>query len=118
MSHHRNDPALMAGCASVSTYHYSLFAKFVERLKNTPDGDGSLLDHSLILYGSGMANSNQHTHFEVPLVVVGGGSGTVKDNRHINYPRLTPMANLLVALGQKSGLEMTAFGASDGVIAL
>ena len=118
MSHHRNEPALVAGCARVQTYHYSLFSKFVERLKNTPDGDGSLLDHSLILYGSGMANSNQHSHTEVPLMVVGGGTGTVKGNRHLNYPKYTPIANLLVALGQKSGLEMTQFGTSNGVVDL
>ena len=118
MSHHRNEPALMAANARLQTYHYALFAKFVERLKNTPDGDGSLLDHSLIMYGSGMSNSNQHLHYEIPLVLVGGGTGTVKGNRHINVPRLTPIGNLLVALGQKSGLDLHKFGDSNGVIAL
>jgi len=118
MSHHRNEPSLVAGCARVQTYHYSLFSKFIDRMKSTPDGDGSLLDHSAILYGSGMANSNQHTHTEVPLVVVGGGTGTLEGNRHINHPKWTPIANLLVALGQKSGLEMSEFGTSTGVVNL
>jgi hypothetical protein len=118
MSHHRNEPALIAGNARVQTYHYGLFAKFVDRLKNTPDGDGSLLDHSLILYGSGMQNSNLHSHHDIPLVVVGGGSGTVKGNRHVATPKLTPVANLLVALGQKSGLDIAQHGASNGVVDL
>jgi hypothetical protein len=118
MSHHRNEPALMAGCARVSTFHASLFAKFVDKLQSTPDGDGSLLDHSLILYGSGMAKSNQHTHTDLPLVVVGGGSGTVKGNRHLRYSISTPIANLHVALGQKMGLEMNEFGHSNGVVEL
>jgi hypothetical protein len=118
MSHHRNDPTLMAANARVQTYHYSLFAKFVDRLKSTPDGDGSLLDHSLILYGSGMLHSNAHSHHDLPIVVVGGGSGTVKGNRHLATPKLTPIANLLVALGQKSGLDITEHGASNGVVDL
>ena len=118
MSHHRNEPALIAGNARVQTYHYSLFAKFVERLKNTADGDGSLLDHSLILYGSGMQNSNLHSHHDIPLVVVGGGSGTVNGNRHLATGKNIPIANLLVALGQKSGLDITQHGASNGVVDL
>jgi hypothetical protein len=118
MSHHRNEPALIAGNARVQTYHYSLFAKFVERLKNTPDGDGSLLDHSLILYGSGMQNSNLHSHHDIPLVVVGGGSGSVMGNRHVATGKNIPIANLLVALGQKSGLDITQHGASNGVVDL
>jgi Protein of unknown function (DUF1552) len=118
MSHHRNEPALIAGNARVQTYHYSLFARFVERLKNTPDGDGSLLDHSLILYGSGMQNSNLHSHHDIPLVVVGVGSGTVKGNRHVATGKNIPIANLLVALGQKSGLDITQHGASNGVVDL
>jgi hypothetical protein len=118
MSHHRNEAPLMAANARLQVYHYSLFAKFVEKLKNTPDGDGSLLDHSMLLYGSGMSDSNQHLHYELPLVVVGGASGQVKGNRHIKYPKLTPIANLLVAFGQKAGLEMTEFGDSTGVVDL
>jgi|CXWL01.1.fsa_nt_gi hypothetical protein len=118
LSHHRNEPLLMAANARLQTYHYSLFANFVNTLANTPDGDGSLLDHSLIMYGSGMSDSNLHSHHEVPLVVVGGAGGTVKGNRHLNHPKLTPIANLHVAMAQKMGLEMTEFGDSNGVVAL
>ncbi len=117
LSHHRNEPLLMAANARLQTYHYSLFAGFIDKLANTPDGDGSLLDHSLIMYGSGMSDSNLHSHHEIPLVVVGGAGGT-KGNRHINYPKLTPIANLHVAMAQKMGLEITEFGDSNGVVAL
>lgn len=118
LSHHRNEPLLMAANARLQTYHYSLFAKFVQKLAETPDGDGSLLDHSLLLYGSGMSDSNLHSHHEVPLVVVGGGAGTVKGNRHIAYPKLTPIANLHVALAHKMGLDIQNFGDSNGVVDL
>lgn len=118
MSHHRNEPLLMAANARLQTYHYSLFAKFIDKLANTPDGDGTLLDHSLILYGSGMSDSNLHSHHEIPLVVVGGGGGTVKGHRHLKYPKLTPVANLQVALAQKMGLEIDRYGESTGVVDL
>jgi hypothetical protein len=119
MSHHRNQPDLIARNARLQTYHYSLFGTFLDRLKTTPDGDGSLLDHSLIMYGSGMNDSNLHTHYEVPIVIAGSQGGTVKGNRHLNYPKLTPIANLLVSLGQKCGLEnFEKFGHSNGVVDL
>ncbi len=117
LSHHRNEPLLMAANARLQTYHYSLFARFIDKLANTPDGDGSLLDHSLIQYGSGMSDSNLHSHHEIPLVVVGGAGG-VKGNKHVNYPKLTPVANLHLAMAQRMGLEMTQFGDSNGIVAL
>ncbi len=118
LSHHRNEPLLMAANARLQMYHYSLFGKFVEKLSTTPDGDGTLLDHALLMYGSGMSDSNLHSHHDIPLVVVGGGGGTVKGNRHLAYPRLTPVANLHVALAQKMGLDISSFGDSNGVVAL
>jgi hypothetical protein len=118
LSHHRNEPQLMAANTRLQTYHYSLFAKFIDKLASTPDGDGSILDHSLIFYGSGMSDSNLHSHHEIPLVVVGGGAGTVKGNRHIAYPKLTPVANLHVAFAQKFGLDIDRFGDSNGVVEL
>lgn len=118
LSHHRNEPLLMAANTRLQTYHYSLFARFLEKLASTPDGDGTLLDHSVLLYGSGMSDSNLHSHHDVPLVVVGGGAGTVKGNRHIAYPKLTPIANLHVALAQKFGLEVERFGDSNGAVDL
>lgn len=117
LSHHRNEPLLMAANARLQTYHYSLFAKFVEKLANTPDGDGSLLDHSLIQYGSGMSDSNLHSHHEIPLVVVGGAGG-VKGNKHVNYPKLTPVANLHLAMAHRMGLEISQFGDSNGTVDL
>ena len=81
-------------------------------------GDGSLLDHSLIQYGSGMSDSNLHSHQGLPLVVLGGGAGTVKGNRHLNYPAMTPLANLHVSYAQKFGLSMESFGDSTGTVAL
>ena len=116
LSHHRNEPLLMAANARLQTYHYSLFAKFIDKLASTPDGDGTLLDHSLIMYGSGMSDSNLHSHHEVPLVVVGGGNGKVQGNRHLSHPKLTPVANLHVALAHKFGLPIEKFGDSNGEI--
>ncbi len=118
MSHHRNDPLIMARNARVQTYHYSLFAKFVERLRATPDGDGSLLDHSMLMYGSGMSNSNLHAHKSLPIVVVGGRQAGVNGNRHVASPDGTPVANLLLAFGQKFGGEMEQFGDSSAAIDL
>ena len=118
VSHHRNDPQLLVRLAKVQTYHYSLFANFVKKLQDTPDGDGSLLDHSILFYGSGMANSNLHSHKDLPLVVVGGGAGRVRGDRHLAYPTLSPIANVLLGMGQKMGCEMESFGDSSGSVDL
>ena len=93
-----------------------MFAKFVERLRSTPDGDGSLLDHSLLVYGSGMSDGNGHTGSPLPHVLVGGGIGRMKGNRHIVTPENTPMANLLLAVSQKCGVEQEKFGVSKGAV--
>jgi hypothetical protein len=118
MSHHRNEPLLLAANARLQLYHYSLFAKFVQKLADTPDGEGTLLDHVILQYGSGMSDSNAHSHHDLPIVVVGGGAGTVKGNRHLAYPIGTPFANLHVAYAHKFGLDMQTFGDSNGVIDL
>jgi hypothetical protein len=117
-SHHRNEPPLMAACARIQTYHYGLFAKFIEKLSTLHDGDGSVLDHSTIMYGSGMSDSNLHSHHGLPIVVVGGGAGTIKGNRHLVYPGMTPVANLHLSIARKFGLEMGAFGDSTGATEL
>jgi len=83
MSHHGNNPEKLANLVKLNTYHMSLFAKFVEKLKSTPDGDGSLLDHSLILYGSGMSESDIHSRLNIPTAIIGHGAGLVAGNRHI-----------------------------------
>ena len=91
-----------------------MFAKFLDRLRATPDGDGSMLDHSIILYGSNMSNSHLHDHFPLPLALVGGGCGKLKGNRHLRCPDRTPIANLHVALLNRAGIATESFGDSTG----
>jgi hypothetical protein len=110
MSHHGNNPEKLSNLVKLNTYHMSLFAKFLEKLKATPDGDGSLLDHSLILYGSGMSESDTHSRLNVPAAILGGGAGLVKGNRHIQAPKETPLANLMLDFANKFGCEIDKFG--------
>ena len=112
MSHHGNNAEKMANLVKVNTYHVTLFAKFVDRLAKTPDGEGSLLDHTLILYGSGMSESDTHSRLNIPTLFVGHGGGLVKGNRHIAAAKETPMANLLLDLANKFGSDQPAFGIS------
>jgi hypothetical protein len=114
MSHHGNNPDKVAGLVKLNTYHVSLFAKFLEKLQSTPDGDGSLLDHSLILYGSGMSESDQHSRLDVPTLLVGGAAGDLKGNRHIKVKPETPLANLMVSIANKFDCNMDKFGISTG----
>jgi hypothetical protein len=114
MSHHGNNPDKVAGLVKLNTYHVSLFAKFLEKLQSTPDGDGSLLDHSLILYGSGMSESDIHSRLDVPTLLVGGAAGDLKGNRHIKVKPETPLANLMVSIANKFDCNMDKFGISTG----
>jgi hypothetical protein len=118
ISHHGNRPAAIEGHAKLNAYHVGMFAKFLDRLRSTPDGDGSLLDHSIIVYGSGMSDGNGHTGSPLPHVVVGKGAGRITGNRHIVTPEGTPMANLLLAVSQKCGVEQDQFGVSRGPVEL
>jgi len=118
ISHHGNKPDKIAGHARINVYHMQLFAKFLQRLRSTSDGDGTLLDHSLIVYGSGMSNGNGHTPSPLPLAVVGRGAGLVKGDRHIAAKDLTPMANVLLDLGAKFGADVDTFGISTGRLEL
>ena len=115
-SHHGNDPAKLAMLAKINQYHVSLFARFLEQLAETPDGDGSLLDHSLYLYGSGMGNPNVHDHVDLPIVVAGGGAGRARGGRHIKYAEPEPMANLHLALLDAAGIRLEKFADSTGRI--
>src|SRR5579863_2838739 len=115
-SHHQNRPEKLEKLVRIQTYHVVQLARFLDRLKNTPDGDGSLLDHSMILYGSNMSNSNVHNHFPLPTLVAGGGAGQLKGGRHLKYPDHTPMANLLLTVLGKSGIPMDSLGDSTGVL--
>ena len=98
LSHHGNDPDKIARMAKINAFHVSLFAYYLEKLKATPEGDGTLLDHSLILYGSGMGNPNIHDHTNLPILVAGGGAGGMKGGRHLRYEEPTPLANLHLTL--------------------
>lgn len=111
-SHHSNNRANMDKFALINRYHTSLLAYFLEKLRATPDGDGNLLDHSLILYGSSMSNGNQHDHDPLPVVVAGGASGRLQGDRHVVAAPHTPMSNLLLAVLDKLGIEESSFGDS------
>jgi Protein of unknown function (DUF1552) len=116
-SHHQNNAARLENLTKINTYHVSLVAYFLEKLKSTPDGDGNLLDHSLILYGSGMSNSNVHNHSPLPVLVAGGAAGKMKGGRHLKYPENTPMANLLLTILNKAGIQQESVGDSTGLLA-
>ena len=108
-----NDPTKPVNFAKVNTHFVSMFAKFVEKLRQTPDGDGSLLDNSMLLFGSGMGNANDHTHHPLPTVVLGGGGGRMKAlGQHQAQPGGS-MADLLLALAQKAGAPLERFGVSE-----
>ena len=117
-SHHSNNRANMDRFAVINRYHTSLLAYFIEKLHSTPDGDGTLLDHSLILYGSSMSNGNQHDHDPLPVVVAGGASGNLRGDRHIIAAPHTPMSNLLLSILGKLGVQQNSFGDSPGTIEL
>ena len=116
LTHHGNDAEKIARMAKINAFHVSLFAYFVEKLKTTPEGDGSLLDHGLFLYGSGMGNPNVHDHVNLPIIVAGGASGRVKGGRHIKYAEPTPLANLHLTLLERVGVRLDAFADSRGKV--
>jgi hypothetical protein len=117
-SHHGETPAKIADFAKINRYHVSLVPYFLEKLKNTPDGDGNLLDHSLVLYGSPLGDSNAHNHKRVPLFLAGHASGKVKGNLHVRCQDMTPMANVLLTVMHKAGMNVESIGDSTGVIAI
>ncbi len=116
LTHHGNDPEKIAKVAKINEYHVSLFVYFLEKLKATPDGDGSLLDHSIYLYGSGMGDPNAHDHTNLPILVAGGAAGRLKGGRHIRYAEPTPLANLHLTLLEKAGVHMDSFADSRGKV--
>jgi hypothetical protein len=116
LTHHGNDAEKIARMAKINAFHVSLFAYYLEKLKATPEGDGSLLDHSLLLYGSGMGNPNIHDHVNLPIIVAGGGAGKVKGGRHLKYAEPTPLANLHLTLLERVGIRLDAFADSKGKV--
>ena len=117
VSHHQNREEKMEKNVRIQTFNVGEFGYFLDRLRSTPDGDGSLLDHATILYGSNMSNSNAHDHFPLPNIVVGGAAGRMQGGRHLRYPDHTPMTNLLVSMLDKAGVELTSLGDSSGALA-
>jgi hypothetical protein len=116
-SHHQNRADKIEKLVKIQMYHLGLFTHFLEKLRNTPDGDGSLLDHALLLYGSNMSNSNAHNHFPLPNLVLGSAGGKMKGGRHLKLADHTPMTNLLLTMLDKAGVRIESLGDSTGTIA-
>jgi hypothetical protein len=116
-SHHQNKQEKIDKLIKIQTYHATLFARFLDTLQKTKDGDGNLLDHSVILFGSNMSNSNLHNHFPLPNVLAGGAARKLQGGRHLRYPDHTPMANLLLTMLDKAGVPQESLGDSTGMLA-
>jgi hypothetical protein len=114
LTHHQGNPEKMEKCAKIQRYHVGLFAEYLDKLRETSDGDGSLLDHVILLYGSGISNSDRHTHGPLPLFLAGGGCGTLKGGRHLVYPEHTPLTNLQLTVLHKLGVPAEKLGDSTG----
>ncbi len=114
LTHHQNNPEKMDKCCKIQRYHIGLFAEYVEKLRKTPDGDGTLLDHVVLLFGSGISNSDRHTHGPLPTFLVGGGGGSLKGGRHLIYPEHTPLTNLQLTLLNMLGVPAEHLGDSTG----
>ena len=112
LSHHANNQTKLANLAKVQAWNTGEFARFVGKLKSLPDGEGNMLDNSILMFGSNMSDSNAHNHFPLPMAVVGGGGGRIKGNRHLRYPDKTPIANLHLTILDRVGLPMETFGDS------
>ena len=117
-SHHQMDPEKLTKYHKINTYHVSLLGEFLEKLHGITDGDGSLLDHSMVLYGGGISDGDQHSHIDLPLVLAGGGAGHLRGGRHLRYATDTPMTNLLLAMLDKAGVPGDQLGDSTGVLPL
>jgi len=115
-SHHQNSPEKIAKLEKIDAYHIRLLSRFLEKMRSAPDGDGNLLDHSMILYGAGICDGNLHNHIPLPTLLAGGGSGTLKGGRHLKYEEGTPLANLFVSLLNKAGVPTTTLGDSTGAL--
>ena len=112
------DAAKIANVAKINTYHTQMFAYYLEKLRATQDGDGSLLDHMTLIYGAGMSDSNAHDPLNLPVIVAGGGAGNLKGGRHIKYSKDTPLANLHVSLLGQLGVPLEKIGDSGGALSL
>jgi hypothetical protein len=118
LSHHGENPEKIAEFAKLNAFHVSMIPYFLNKLKNTPDGDGNLLDHSLVLYGSPMGDSNVHEHKRLPLFLAGHANGKIKGNLHVRCPLGTPMGNVLLTLLHRLGVDAPGIGDSNGEVAI
>lgn len=116
LTHHGNNPDKIAKVAKINRFHVSLFAEFLQSLADTPEGNGTLLDHALYLYGSGMGNPNVHDHTNLPILVAGGAAGRMQGGRHLKFERPTPLANLHLTLLKKVGVPLDEFADSNGMV--
>jgi len=114
ISHHRNLPDMIEKITKINKYHMTLFAYFLEKMKATKDGDGSLLDHSIVVYGGAICDGNSHSHKDLPMIVAGRGDGKLKPGRHIQYPKGTPMTNLYLSLLDRVNVPTERLGDSTG----
>jgi hypothetical protein len=114
LTHHRNNPEWIEKVTKINCFHLEQFAYFINKLKSTPDGDGTLLDRMMVVYGSGLSDGNQHTHNELPVVLAGAGNGALRPGRHVRYPKETPMNNLYVAMLDHMGVPPEKIGDSTG----
>jgi len=114
LTHHRNNPEWIEKVTKINCFHLEQFAYFINKLKSTPDGDGTLLDRMMVVYGSGLSDGNQHTHNELPVVLAGAGNGALRPGRHMRYPKETPMNNLYVAMLDHMGVPPEKIGDSTG----
>ena len=114
LTHHQGDKQKIEKVAQINCHHVKQFAYLLEKLKNTPDGDGTLLDHCMIAYGSGLSEGNTHDHSNLPLVLAGRGCGKLHPGRHVRYADETPMTNLYVAMLDRMGVPVESVGDSNG----
>jgi hypothetical protein len=114
LTHHRGNPEFVEKVTRINAFHLELFAHFVERLKTTADGDGSLLDHAMVVYGSAISDGDRHTHDDLPVLLVGRGAGALKPGRHVAYPKDTPLTNLYLTLLDRMGVPPESIGDSTG----
>jgi len=114
LSHHRNVPENLEKLSKINAFHVSLFGYFLERMKNTKEGDSNLLERSMIVYGSAIADGNTHSHFDLPVILAGSGGGKLRPGRHIQYAKGTPMTNLYIALLDHMDIRMEKLGDSNG----
>ncbi|MEI9894838.1 MAG: hypothetical protein WDN28_13375 [Chthoniobacter sp.] len=114
LSHHQGDHAKQMKIREINRFHMQQFAYLLERLRSIPEGDGTLLDHSMLVYGGGIGDGDRHNHDDLPILMAGRGNGTIQPGRHLNYAPETPMANLLVSMLHRMGSNVDSFGDSTG----